>query len=207
MKRLFCFILAALLCVPVLAIPAAAAAVYEFEYLELPQALFDEFVVDSNGYVFLYEGIVPPGVYDLSLQVGDLLLFSVDPVELSFDQYYEDDGYWYYASVVSFTDGTVSMDIEFVAFSVDGATIFANDNAEFPEGSVLTLTRVGDLPSAVNLSGFVDTLEVGFSDFNFSVFSIIVLAPFALIIILVFAWFAYRFITGKVTKAFFKSRL
>ena len=95
MKRWLCLFLVALLIVPVLAIGASAAEIYEFEYME-PVALYGgQFYFSlKDSDMFFCDSIIPPGSYVLHFQVtdtyGDYFTGVSEPFVLSFVSFSED---------------------------------------------------------------------------------------------------------------------
>ena len=65
MKKVICLLFAAALLLPILVVPAAASARYEFYYME-PVAMFDGSIeFGDDGLRFLYDGVLPNGRYSV----------------------------------------------------------------------------------------------------------------------------------------------
>lgn len=209
MKRFVCGILAVLL-MPVLALPAAAADVYEFEYMEMPVALSHSFVFAETDSMLVYEGLLPPGIYSGSFVVGDEVYKSAYPVALAFDYEYEENGQ---VLMSSFVDIQMSSGVANTTLSVgfcylDGMTLCLSSEG-FPSGLVLTLERVGDLSSnsGAVLTGFLDTMKTGLQDYNTTNLGTILVFALVLACTPALCWFGYRIIKRKFTKAYFKGRV
>lgn len=145
MKRWFSLALVALLLVPVLVVPAAASEVYVFEVFERPVVLQEfEFPEFEDSAQYVYEGIVPPGIY--SVYVDDVVTHNI---VLSFDQYNDEDGFYY--SYVNLDLSGVMVPAIFC--HIDGVTLAMVDDVS---GLSLKLERTGDLPSQ---GGFTSMFE------------------------------------------------
>lgn len=60
---------------------------------------------------------------------------------------------------------------------------------------------------STELSSFLSQVKVGFADFSGANLGTIIIAALGLAIGPAILWFGYRFVKGKVAKAFFKGKL
>ncbi len=60
---------------------------------------------------------------------------------------------------------------------------------------------------ATDLSSFLTQLKTGLGDFSYGNLATIILAALGLAVSPAIFWFGYRFVKGKVSKAFFKGKL
>lgn len=91
MKRVFALCLVLALILPVLAVSAMAATSYMFypdERMLLDENSFD-FGFSEDYEMMIYEGEIPDGRYRISMQLGDTLFYTPDPVDIIFE--YSDD--------------------------------------------------------------------------------------------------------------------
>ena len=88
MKKVICLLFAAALLLPILVVPAAASAGYEFYYME-PVAMFDGSIDFQKGSsLFVYEGILPEGRYSVVAygNYGDVPFeIKIEPFDVRFD--------------------------------------------------------------------------------------------------------------------------
>lgn len=164
MKRWFSLFLVALFFVPVLAVGASASEVYIFEYMEMPAALSDSYDFIESDTLLVYDGILPPGVYDGSVDNGGINFTLKSPMVLSFDSHIED--FQFCTVPVVLVGAGMELNFDFTVFYNSGCTFVSMDGG-FTPGSSVTVTRVGDLPSE---SGF-DTLLGDVSSFTGSCIS------------------------------------
>lgn len=207
MKRWFCLILVTLLIVPVLPIGAAAAEVYEFEYMEMPVALNVNFDFSEYDGALLYDGILPPGIYDGVLLEDEFVSHFGSPVVIPFDIYFPDGGAWGCEVAVNLVGQFNSSQVTMNCFILEDSTLIVINGSSNP-GTVLTLTRIGDLPGSndIGLTGFLDSVKTGFIEYSTANLGKVIIFGLVVACSLVMVWFAYRFIKRKVTKSVFKGR-
>lgn len=217
MKRWFCLILAALLIVPVLPVSAAAAEIYEFEYME-PIALYeDRFGFEFDGGSFYCPVIIPDGVYNVIFTFihsnGGVVSFCASSVNISFLYNSELDCDFFSGYIPFLHSSGDSVDL-FCAIgrgvSLDGSVFMIDyslgDEYESPS---VSLERVGDLPDSgdIGLSNFLSSVSTGLVEYSTTNLVLIVFAALILACSPLMAWFGYRFLKRKVTKSVFKGRL
>lgn len=216
MKRWFCLILAALLIVPVLPVGAAAAEIYEFEYME-PVALYaDQFDFSLNdGDMFFCDSIIPPGSYVLHFQVtdsyGNYFTGVSEPFVLSFVSFSEDGVIFdlFHGDISACIDSKCSLVNIIVGTGHNlGGSLFQSDFLVGPE-SYFILERVDSFSTSgdIGLSSFLESIRSGLLEYSTSNLAIVIFAGLILACSLLLAWFGYRFLKRKVTKSVFKGRL
>ena len=166
MKRYFVLIIVVLLLVPVLLVPAFAAEVYEFEFSD--GALFsDSFELIGNSGTYLYYGIVPSGLYNVSFSYSysdlhdPLSVVLSEPFYIDFGSYSpEVEAYGQFYSGTYIIDG-MSSDYVFGVFQLDDITVAVVDGVI--DGISFILTPFNDASEGGfsvlvdNVSTFADT--------------------------------------------------
>ena len=173
MKRWFSLALVALFLVPVLAIGASAAEIYEFEYMERPMMYSDSFDFVYHAGSFYCPVIIPDGSYVVHFSFTSSTcdyVFLSSPVDFvfTFDPEYGCD---VFTSVIPFSRNGVSSD--FLCFigrgdALDGSMFVIDfDMSSSMVSASLSLERVDSVSSE---SGF-DSLLGDVSSFTGSCFS------------------------------------
>ena len=214
MKRYFCLILV-LMVVPVLPIGAAAAEIYEFEYME-PVALYGEQFDFSlvDGSQFFCESIIPPGTYVLHYKImttDEYITGVSEPFTVSFVPFTE-DGVSYdlcQTSVQVCLDfKCVMSDVLIGTGEIIGGSLLSTTFSVGPESFFILEAVDGQSDFGdIGLSGFLDSVSSGLIEYSTSNLVLIIVAGLILACSPLLAWFAYRFIKRKVTKSVFKGRL
>ena len=212
MKRWFCLILAVLLIVPVLPIGAAAAEIYEFEYMYLPYTLNDSFDFVPGEGMFYYDGYLPDGLYNVFISGPDVFYSSLEPLSIVFTMM-ESDGIVADAFlsdfVISSSIGSFDSSITIVKGDFLGGTGILLGDSFFDVGYSVRLERVGDVSTSgdIGLSSFLESVKTGLIEYSTTNMVKIIVVALILACSPLLAWFGYRFLKHKVTKSVFKGRL
>lgn len=91
------------------------------------------------------------------------------------------------------------------------AVFAAADSCSIQDPATIFYWKGGLTQEATNVStelaGFLSQIKAGMSDFNVTNMGTIIIAGIGLAVAPAIAWFGFRFVKGKVAKAFFKGKL
>ncbi len=220
MKRFFPVVLAFVIIIPALLLPAAAAGSEEFifEFYE-SVTTFSDYPFDNNVTYYLYNGILPEGQYTIDFVLDpyykDLVdIQHSDVISIVYDDYISGVGY----GAIFFTNLTMISAQVSQTFLLETFVIPFTENSEsytllgikdsdisefyFIENIIF---RSYDLNNEI--SNFVFSVSSGFADMNSDTIMLIMLVAISITATPVICWLGYRFMKSRIVKSFKKGKL